>query len=192
MFGWFKIFIILTSLKSWGTDNMLAWLIYGPHHVYPTSHSSVGWNIQDEALGLGRKSCSDCLTFCRLVGFNWVLSMILIATCKKSKKTFFFDSDLLSTLLTQTYAIWSHLSSSQDMASQLDFGEVALPNGLEQTVVPNMGCLFCCGWRGLTAGQAHRVGHLTTAIIGGGMLGKPKSDTQLTGREDMPRKIVTS
>lgn len=153
-----------------------------PHHVGPTDHhrgadSWVGQTIRDQAPSPRRKWNRTVFRLSHLLQAGGVqLGLVddLYRHLPGGRRTATGCQSTLWCVVNST-ALQSHLSSSPDVASQLDFGEVALPDGLEQAVVPHVRRLVRRGRRRLTAGRAHKVGrHLTTAIVCGGMLGENK------------------
>lgn len=110
MLGWLRIFITLTSLKSCRDKHrMFPHRLVGTHgdKVVPTSNTTPvahkpappDKSTHQRPLKRWCSSLIGCpssdtrtrrvraFTFCRLVGFSWVLSMILMATCSGKHKT---------------------------------------------------------------------------------------------------------
>lgn len=59
----------------------------------------------------------------------------------------------------------SHLLARQDVAGQLDLGEVSLANGLQQTVVANVRLLVGAGGDGVPAPSSQRAAGLAGGLV---------------------------
>ena len=101
-------------------------------------------------------------TFCKLFGLSWVLSMILIATCEKAQRS--EPWSWYSARLPQSSSN-TDLFRRRQVSGELHFGEVALPNGLEQLVLADIDIVHAstpwpAGARGSTT--APRLPHTNT------------------------------
>lgn len=164
MLGWLRIFMIRTSLKSWDTKTQLVWcgqFWFWLDQDWTSSHLLQAGGVQ---LGL-------------IDDLDGHLSETheRVSTCGRRRPC--FPAAPLSA---------SHLSSRRDVPSQLHFGEVSLPDGFHQPVVPHVRRIVAGGRRGVfTASRADGAGHFAMFVVSRGMLGKQKHKDVPEGNDSL-------